>query len=299
MKHASSPLFPFLAACAAIALLSLMDAYMKRLSIGLGAYNALLWRSIATFAIMLVPYLALRKTWPTKAALRLHIRRNSVVVVMALLFFWALARLPLAEAIGLSFVAPVIALFLAALLLGEKIGRNAVIASVFGLVGVAVMLAGRFSGEYRPDAVAGVIAILISAGLFAYNLILARQQALLAKPLEIAFFSALLMTSFLGLASPWLAVLPGSANAGNISLAAFSYLAGLLLFAWAYARAEAQALIPVEYTGFAWAALFGWLYFAEPVTLPTLGGTALIVAGSFIAARTKPRLVKHVETGAV
>ena len=58
-----------------------------------------------------------------------------------------------------------------------------------------------------------------------------------------------------------------------------------MLLSWAYARAEAQALLPVEYTGFIWAALFGWLMFGEAVTVATLAGVVLIVIGSWIATR--------------
>ena len=47
----------------------------------------------------------------------------------------------------------------------------------------------------------------------------------------------------------------------------------------------AQALVPVEYTGFVWAALFGWLKFGEEVTWATVAGVVLIVVGSWIAAR--------------
>jgi S-adenosylmethionine uptake transporter len=58
-----------------------------------------------------------------------------------------------------------------------------------------------------------------------------------------------------------------------------------MLLNWGYARAEAQALVPLEYTGFGWAALAGWLRFGEPVTATTLAGTALIVLGCWIATR--------------
>jgi S-adenosylmethionine uptake transporter len=77
--------------------------------------------------------------------------------------------------------------------------------------------------------------------------------------------------------------------------AAVLAIISLLLLSWAYARAEAQVLIPVEYTGFVWAALFGWMFFAEPVTIWTVTGTALIVAGSLVAARVKPVPVNQVE----
>jgi S-adenosylmethionine uptake transporter len=44
-------------------------------------------------------------------------------------------------------------------------------------------------------------------------------------------------------------------------------------------------LVTVEYTAFIWAALFGWLVFAEPVTLSTLIGAGLIIIGCLIATR--------------
>ena len=61
-----------------------------------------------------------------------------------------------------------------------------------------------------------------------------------------------------------------------------------------YGRAEAQALLPIEYTAFVWAAIMGWWMFAEPVTLATLLGVALIVIGCWIAA---PRA--HIEETAL
>ena len=54
-------------------------------------------------------------------------------------------------------------------------------------------------------------------------------------------------------------------------------------------------LIPVEYTAFVWAALLGWWVFGEALTWPVLVGTALIVAGSLIAARARPAPVPQVE----
>ena len=70
--------------------------------------------------------------------------------------------------------------------------------------------------------------------------------------------------------------------------AALLALSAQLLFAWAYARAEAQVLVPLEYSGFLWAALFGWLIFAESLQVPVLMGAVLIVAGCWIAAPRKP-----------
>ena len=295
MSRTTSPATAFAVAAAGIGFFSLMDVAMKDLSIALGAYNAVIWRNMAGAIFAGALFLFARQGWPDRSALRLHAWRSLIVAIMAVSFFWAIARLPLAEAIGLSFIAPVIALFLAAILLGEKIGREAIIASVAGLAGVAVILFGKFSGHYSREALWGVAAVLFSAVVFAYNLILARQQAQIAGPIEIAFFQNLLTASILALAAPWLLEPLPMAKLPILSGAALLAILSLLLLSWAYARAEAQVLIPVEYTGFVWAAIFGWLFFAEPVTVWTIAGTALIVAGSLVAARVKPQPINQVE----
>ena len=71
-----------------------------------------------------------------------------------------------------------------------------------------------------------------------------------------------------------------------------------MLLSWAYARAEAQRLAPVEYTGFVWAAIFGFLIFAEPVRPLTLAGAAMIVAACWVAARPRSASMPAVEAGA-
>ncbi|MFN3749589.1 MAG: DMT family transporter [Sphingorhabdus sp.] len=295
IHRTTSPAIAFAVAAAGVGLFSLMDAAMKDLSIALGAYNAVLWRNLTGSLIAGALFLGTGQGWPSTGNLRLHLWRSFIVAGMAVSFFWAIARLPLAEAIGLSFIAPVIALYLAAILLGEKIGREAILASVAGLGGVAIILYGKFSGHYSQDALWGAIAVLFSAVLFAYNLILARQQAQAAGPIEIAFFQNLLTASVLALAAPWFLAPFVVTKAPMLVTAASLAIISLLLLSWAYARAEAQVLIPVEYTAFVWAIAFGWLFFDEPVTATTLIGTALIVGGSLIAARVKPAAVNHVE----
>jgi S-adenosylmethionine uptake transporter len=288
---------PFVICCLGVALFSVMDAAMKGLSLSIGLYNALFWRAVTGTLLGLALMLLTRQRWPTAAVLRIHLLRGSVVAVMAALFFWAIMRLPLAESIALSFIAPLIALYLAALLLKEKVGRQAIGASILGLVGVGVILSGRLQGHYAPDALLGALAVLASAVLFAWNLVIQRQQAQLASPIEVAFFQHLVMLGVFALGAPvWLAVPPLKA-APLVLLAALLAFTSLSALAWAYARAEAQRLIPVEYSAFLWAALVGWLAFGERVTAATLAGALLIVAGCLIAARSKRPDMAHVEAG--
>ena len=288
--RSSSTATAFVAACLGVALFSVMDAAMKWLVIELHVYNALLWRNLTGVVLSGVIYALSRPVLPSRAAMRIHIWRGAVSAVMALLFFWSLAYLGLAEAIALSFIAPLIALYLAAVLLGERIGRSAIIASILGLAGVTVIMAGKFgSGHYPPNALIGAFAVFGSAILFAYNLILARQQAQIARPAEITFFQIVTVSIIFGCAAPWHAVLPSAAHWPTIIGASMLAIVSLLLLSWAYARAEAQILIPVEYTAFIWAALLGWQLFDEELSWSVLAGTVLIVSGCLIAARARPQ----------
>ena len=284
-----SPVLPFLIACAGIATYSAMDVLMKGLSIDIGAYNAVLWRTGAGTFLSGLLYFASRPKWPGRATLRIHAWRSLFVAGMALNFFWALARLPIAEAIALAFVAPLMALYMAAIFLGEKIGPRSIAASLLGLAGVIVIVAGKLGGDYSDEALWAVGAVFLSAIFYAYNLILARRQAKMAEPMEIAFYQNAFVALFLALAAPWFAVLPGAGHAAPLVGAALLATISLLLLSWAYARAEAQILATTEYTGFLWAMMFGWYFYAEPVTLPTLAGAVLIVVACLIVARKTPR----------
>jgi len=292
------PLLP--AGSVLIGLLSfaMMDVVMKSLAMELGAYNALLWRVLTSLAIVSVIFFARRPKMPSRAARKVHLQRGIIVVFMSYLFFWGLARVPLAEAIALSFIAPIIALYLAAVFLGETIHRNAIFASLLGFSGVLVIAGGRISGEYDEQALLGMGAVLASAVLYAGNLVIQRQQALLAGPIEISFSQNLIVgTSFLLLA-PFFAVVPDQEFLPYIGAGAILSIISAVFIAWGYARAEAKNLINLEYSAFIWAAIFGWLFFREPITLTTVAGAILIVGGCILATR-RDRKVAHIETTAV
>ncbi len=286
-----SPVVPFLIACAGIATFSAMDVLMKGLSIDIGAYNAVLWRTGAGTILSGAIYFASRPAMPDRATLRIHAVRSLFVAGMAVSFFWALARLPMAEAIAIAFIAPLATLYMAAIFLGEKIGPRSIIASLLGIAGVIVIVAGKLGrGDYAPEALWAVAAVVGSALLYAYNLILARRQAKMAEPMEIAFFQNGFVALILAVGAPWFLAVPGGDQAIPLVGAAFLAVTSLLLLSWAYARAEAQILATTEYTGFLWAMLFGWMFFDEAVTWPTIAGAVLIVVGCLIVARKTPQL---------
>lgn len=276
----------FAVACLGIAVFSTMDAVVKGLALVIGTYNTLLWRSFVGVAVSGVPWLVRKPPRPSRAAMKLHIERGVVSAAMAMLFFWGLARMPMAQAIALSFIAPLIAQGLAVLLLNERMRRGAVIGSVLGLAGVLVILTGQAQAEMGPEALRGAIAVLISALCYAYNIILMRRQSQVADPYEVAFFQNVTVAICLGLFMGWFGEWPAERHWPAIIFAAVLATVSLFLLSWAYAHAEASYLAPSEFTAFLWASLLGYLVFSEHVGFATLAGAALIVGGCVIAARS-------------
>ena len=85
--------------------------------------------------------------------------------------------------------------------------------------------------------------------------------------------------------APWFSAFPQIDYVPHILGAAALGSASGMALAWAYGRAEAQVLAPVEYTAFVWAALLGWWVFGETVSFYTIAGAALIIAGCIVAVR--------------
>ena len=298
---------PLLAAACGIATFSIMDALMKRASLMGGVYATLLWRSAIGAGLGVVAWrLGVGGAWPNRRRLALHAARSAVTCLMASAFFWGLLRTPMAVGMALSFIAPIIALFMASLALGEPITRRALAASALGLGGVVVIGLGRMrdGAAGGTDSLWGMVAFLGSAVLYATNLVMQRHQAQLASPPEIAFFQSLFMTGFLVLAGlVWAplraAAYPPAAAWGDIAVGAALATISLMLLSWGWARAPAHRLLPIEYSAFLWAALMGWLWFAEAVELSTLLGAVLIVAGCWHGSRGRASDEAHVEATAL
>ena len=278
--------YPMLIATLGIMLFSMMDAVMKGQALAMGTYNAMFWRMAMGALIVAVLYLPTRPVPASGRVLKIHLIRAALTAVMTYLFFFGLTRIPLAQAIGLSFIAPIITLFLAVPILGERIGANAKLAAVLGFGGVIVVVGGELLAVDEGSDAVGMVAVLLSAVLYAFYLVLQRMLALVARPLEIAFYQNTIVFLMLLVGVPFAVAWPESSfQWGGAVLAAGLAVGSLMLMSLAYRQAETQRLVVIEYTAFVWAAIFGWWFFAEPVTARTLLGTGLIVLGCLVSAR--------------
>ena len=280
------PVQGFLAALGAVAVLSIMDAVMKHLVLAIGIIAISIWRSLVNMAFASALYLPRRLPWPSRATLKIHIARGVLVTFLAFLFFWGIGRVPLAQAIALTFIGPLIALLLSAVFLHERIGSRSIAGSIAAFAGVIVIVVGQAEARVGTEVLLGSAAILTSAICYAVNIVMMRHQALAARPLEINFFQSLTVMVVWLAALPFVGFpLPPGDQWLWIGVAAILSTAGTLLYGWGYARGPASYLAVTEYSGFLWASALGWLVFRETVSLYTLAGAVLIVGGCLIAAR--------------
>ena len=162
-RVAQHPVQAFLVALAAVGVLSAMDAVMKALVLAIGLYAVSVWRALVSLALASAFYLPRRLPWPTRTTLKIHIGRGVLVTAMGLLFFWGLGKIPMAQAIALTFIAPLIALVLAAVFLDERIGPRSVLGSFAAFAGVIVIVLGQLRAELGPGVLVGSLAVLGSA----------------------------------------------------------------------------------------------------------------------------------------
>ena len=204
----------------------------------------------------------------------------------------------MAQGVALTFLAPLIALFLAAMTLGETIRRAAIGGSLVASLGVLAIAMGQVQARASADVVLGSIAIFIASILYAGSLILLRRQAQIAGPLEVALFTSIVLAGLLLIGAPWFGAVPPVALLPEIFGAAVLGSIAAIFLAWAYARAEAQVLAPVEYTAFVWSMILGYMVFGEHVTGWTVAGALLIIAGCLVAVRGPAAAAPQTEAAA-
>jgi drug/metabolite transporter (DMT)-like permease len=217
--------------------------------------------------------------------------RGMVGVLSMWLGFFALTRLPLPEAITLSYAQPLMVVVFSAVFLGETIRVYRWSAVLVGLVGVLIVswpnltLLGSGSGLSSRAAV-GAVAALVAATASAVALLLVRRLAKTEPAATIVLWFSL-VASLMGLLTApfgWVALsweqallLAGAGICGGIAQ---------ILMTEAYRYAEASTVAPFEYTSMILGIVSGYWFFADLPTLYTLvGGVIVIGAGLFIVWR--------------
>ncbi len=291
-----------LAIVAAMALFSMTDMSIKFLSGGYALHQIIMIRSVIALAILcgvIMPMqggLVLMRT----RRLGMHLARGLCVVAANLFFFASLAAMPLAEAVAISFVSPLLITVFSVVFLGESVGPRRWAAVAVGMIGVIVML--------RPGTDAfRYVALLPLAGAVAYAALntLTRRMGGTEAAITLSFYIHLTFLTVSGLMGLFAGDgrLAGTGNASaDFLLRAWIWPAGadwLILLAigvtsafgsvmvsHAYRTCAIALVAPFEYVGMPIAVFWGVVVFGEwPDTVAWVGIFLIVGGGLYMAWR--------------
>jgi len=203
--------------------------------------------------------------------------------VRALLSFMAMTTIvyafrliPLADAVAVTFSAPLFITLLSAVTLGETIGGHRWAALFLGFAGVLVILqpgSGVLAG--------GAVFALASAMFGAVATISVRRLSLTEPSATIVFYQTSIVAVIAAAALPFLWVTPDWSDFGLLVL--IGLVAGVGQYFWTEScrLAHASAVAPIFYTQILWSTALGFLIWNDLPTGDTLIGGAIVIASTF------------------
>ncbi|MBV9991568.1 MAG: DMT family transporter [Alphaproteobacteria bacterium] len=220
----------------------------------------------------------------------LHLRRSVTGTLSMFLNFAAVTRLPLADVTAFSFVMPIFAIVLAALMLHEQVGPHRATAVVVGFGGVLLMIAPHsgLMGGLTTGSTLGAGFALSGALLSAFVVVFIRQMSTTENSEAIIFYfmavcaaagAVSMLWDFQPLSTWQVALLVTCGVMGGL---------GQLCMTYSYRYAEPSLLAPFDYAAMVWAVALGWFVFAEvPERIVLAGAGIVIVSGLYIVWRER------------
>ena len=249
--------------------------------------------------IPLVIFLAWRHEFPSGLRTRRplgHLVRSFFGAAAMFTSFASVALLPLAEAVLLAQLAPVLTAIIAVLVLSERLTRWRVLGLAFGVAGVLVLVWPDIGGGLvDANRLLGIGLGLLTALLTAFALIMVRSLTRTESPGAIAFYFVIASMAGGLVTLPWGWALPDAQTLVLLVLAGlfggFAHIAMTLSFSYA----EASRLAPFEYVALLWPVLADMLIFRLPLSTSFMLALPLVLAGAAIAAaeRDRPRPYKR------
>ena len=213
------------------------------------------------------------------------VRSISGIVSLGLLYF-ALTRIPIADATAISYAAPIFITVLSIFLLGEAIGLRRWLAVSAGFIGVLLIA--------RPGAGTWDIGVVAAAGSAFFGALVAiwlRKLSSSERSVTIGIFynnlGSLVCLAWV-LLSGWLT------PRGDDLLLFLGFGLGCGMQQWlltvSFRYAEASLLAPFEYLAMVFAAIVGFLFWGEvPVLTTWIGAGVIAASGMFIFVRGQKR----------
>ena len=243
------------------------------------------WARLALGALMTLPF-ALRiagpkALWPDRPWY--HTLRAAFLVAATFFFFLSLKWLPIADALAIFFVQPLIVTVLSAFVLRETVGPRRWIAVAVGFIGTLIIIRPGIA-ELNPGSW-----LAFGAGVtLAFYFVMTRAISGRAHAMVTMFQTSLLGGLILSAGIWWVWVWPGPTQWAMLAALAFIGTAGHLLIVRAYDHAEASLLAHLAYTEMITSVALGWLFFSDfPDAYTFLGVAILISCAIYISMRER------------
>ncbi len=278
---------PPLVAGLGVTFFALLDAAMKVILQSYPLMQATTMRYGTGAAFATIIYLVYSAQVPSLAALGRNAVRALIVVGTALCFFVAIRRLPLAEAVALTFLSPLFMALLGRLILRETASRLVLCAALVGFCGVVIIALGQQRGDAGGLDLIGIVAALGNAILYAFSMILMRRQTAHDSIFTIVFLSNCIAFFVVAPTGIWTWQPVAATHWLLAAIVGLVGTCGHFCLAWAYARGQAAQLGVMEYSAFVWAIILGYYFFGETPSGWTLAGATLIIGSCLIATLNK------------
>jgi drug/metabolite transporter (DMT)-like permease len=259
------------------------NAMVRHLSDQMDPFEIAFFRALFGFLLLSTVFVRNGLAPLRTRRLGLYAVRGVLVAASILLFYKGLSLIPLAKATALNFSAPLFATVFAVVVLGETIRARRIAALAVGFVGTLVILRPGWGSLALGD-----VYVIAGALVFAFVTILLKILSRTESTVTMTLYAGLFMTpATLAAALPVWQTPTLVQLAWLVAVGAFSVLTQLL-FVQGLRQAEVTAVTPVGFIRLIWAALVGYLVFAEvPDAWTWLGGIMIFASVTYIAWRER------------
>lgn len=258
-----------------------VNGSVRYLGTGLPAVEAAFIRFVFGLAFLMPALVPVLRRGFTPRLWRLFALRGGLHSLAVILWFFAMARLPVAEVTAIGYLNPIGVTIGAALIFGERLALRRMLAIGFAILGALVILRPGLR-ELGP----GHVAQLCAALTFAASYLVAKTLSGSAPASAVVAMMSLTVTVFLAPVAALNWVQPNLEQLGWLAFTAVFATLGHYCMTRAFAAAPLTVTQPVTFLQLVWAALLGRLAFGEPVDpFVMLGGAMIIGAISYMTWR--------------
>ena len=226
--------------------------------------------------------------------IKLGIGRAVLHTFAVTLWFYAMARIPIAEVSSMGYLTPIFVTLGAVLIMGESLALRRGLAIAIAIIGVLVILRPGFR-----EVSMGHLAMLGTTLCFGISYLMAKRLTDLASAdMVIALLSIGVTIGLIPLTIPvW--ITPTSSEVGTLFAVAVFAVAGHYSMTFAFRSAPLTVTQPVTFLQLIWAVAVGYLLFGENIdSFVVLGGAIIIGAVLYITLR-EAQLRKKIERTAL